>query len=116
MSNLKHKSTGRFSFSRLSLSAKFYLALVPLLVMGAWVILVVHDSLHSNVQELIEARSIKELAITSQGLLYQQNDATKAMLIDMNNAEASQRKIETYDAFQNSMSKLAALSHSSDLT
>ena len=119
MSNLKEKHSGRFSFSRLSLSAKFYLALVPLLIMGVVVILVVRDSLHSNaqkIQELIEARSIKELAIISQGRLFAQNDAIKAMLIDINDADASQRKIEAYDAFQNSIARLAALSRSPALT
>lgn len=119
MSKHKPKSSGRFSLARLSLSAKFYLALVPLLLMGAGVILVVRDSLRSNVekfQELIEARTIKDLAITSQGQLSAQNDATKAMLIDINNAEASRRKIETYDAFQNSITQLAALSHAPTLT
>jgi len=99
----------RFGLTHLSLPVKFYLALLPLLIMGGLVIYVADQSLRSNSQELIAARRIKELAITSQCLLLQQDDATKVMLIDMLNPDASQRKIAAYDACQKTFDRLKQL-------
>jgi len=111
----KRSLRSRIRFSNFSLSVKFYLALAPLLVMGLIVILVVRHSLRSNAQELIAARQVKELAITSQSLLLTQDDATKVMLIDMLNIDASQRKIEAYDACQKTFARMKTLTKSQQL-
>ena len=105
----------RFIFSKLSLTVKFYLALVPLLIMGGVVIYVTDQSLRSNAQELIAARQIKELAITSQNELLIQDDATKVMLIDMLNPDASQRKIDAYDACQKTFTRMKELTHAPEV-
>jgi len=100
---------------KLSLAAKFYLVLVPLVIMGVIVVLVTRASLQTNAQELITARQVKELAVTSLSLLFVQDDASKALLIDMENSAASLRKIEAYDAGQAVFEKLKAQTRAPEL-
>jgi methyl-accepting chemotaxis protein len=107
---------GRWCFKNLSLSAKFYLALIPLVVMAVIVIFVARQSLRNNAQALIVAREVKELAITSQCLLFQQDDATKVMLIDMLNPDASQHKIDAYDLCQKTFTRMKMLTTDPTLT
>ncbi len=104
-----------FRFDHFSLPAKFYLTLVPLLVMGAVLIWVTHHSLRSNARELIAAQEVKELAVTSLLQLFIQDDATKILLLDMQNDEASRRKIDAYDARQNTFAQMTKLTASPQL-
>ena len=105
----------RWRFDRLSLPVKFYLTLAPLLLMGGLVAWVVWSSLQSNAQELIAARRVKELAVTSLSLLLTQDDASKVLLIDPENGAANMRKIEAYDACQETFAQMEKLTHSPNL-
>ncbi|HTI68401.1 MAG TPA: methyl-accepting chemotaxis protein [Candidatus Limnocylindria bacterium] len=94
---------------RLSLSARFHLTLVPLLIMGVVTALVVRVSLRTNSQDLIAAKELKELAVESLALLLAQNDSSKSLLLDMENVEAAQRKIQAYDEAQLTLEKMGHL-------
>ena len=72
----KKSAWWRPRFSQFSLPVKFYLALVPLLIMGAVVIGVVHHSLRSNARELIAARQVKDLLTTPNDALFGVIDST----------------------------------------
>jgi hypothetical protein len=61
---------------KLSFAAKLYLALLPLGLMGLVVACITHTSLRQNAAELIEARRVKEMAVTSLTHLLVQDDAT----------------------------------------
>ena len=84
----------------LSLSAKFYLTLIPLLAMGLITAAVARVGLHANSQDLIAAKDLKEMAVESLALLMTQNDASKSLLLDMENGGEAQRKIQAYDEAQ----------------
>jgi len=73
--------------------------------------------LRENAAEVIEARRVKELAITSLAHLLMQDDATKAMIIDPAKMveEPGRRKIEAYDANLAVLKEMDALSHSAAL-
>jgi methyl-accepting chemotaxis protein len=85
---------------KLSLGAKLYLTLVPVVVTGIVSILLARTGLNTNAQELFEARQLQERALRSLNLLLTQDDASKALLIDMENADAGERKIGAYDEMQ----------------
>src|SRR5690606_10470553 len=86
--------------------------LAPLLLMGLAVLWMTRSSLHSNAQELIAARQVKELAVTSLSQLLVQDDASKVLLLDFENIDASMRKIEAYDACQETFARMEQLSRS----
>jgi hypothetical protein len=95
----------------LSFSAKLYLGLAPLAVMVVAVALIAHTSLKENSAELVKARQVKELAMTSLARLLEQDDATKAMIIDLSAmvGEPGQRKIAAYDANLEVLKQMDAL-------
>lgn len=83
---------------KLPLSRKFYLLLVPLLVLVSFVGYVVKIRLNNNSSALVSSLEIAGQAneILANSLI--QDDATKAMLIDPNLlAEISEHKIAAYD-------------------
>jgi methyl-accepting chemotaxis protein len=85
---------------KLSFSTKLYLGLIPLAVMSVCVAFMTWGSLRENSTELVRAHQIKTLAITSLEHLLEQDDASKAMIIDpacMTGPPGS-RKIAAYDA------------------
>ena len=85
---------------KLSFSTKLYLGLIPLAVMSVCVAFMTWGSLRDNSTELVRAHQIKTLAITSLEHLLEQDDASKAMIIDpacMTGPPGS-RKIAAYDA------------------
>ncbi|HXG49076.1 MAG TPA: methyl-accepting chemotaxis protein [Methylomirabilota bacterium] len=99
----------------LSLAARFRLILVPLLLTGVAVAWITRVSLQHNAADLVAARQIKEMAVMSLANLLVQDDATKALLLDMQNGAASLRKIEAYDANQALFKKLGDLARSPKL-
>jgi methyl-accepting chemotaxis protein len=94
---------------KLSLAAKLYLTLVPTVLTAAATMVLTRTSLDTNARELIAARLLKESALYSLTLLLTQDDASKALLIDMENAEAGDRKIQAYDAMVVTFKDMAAL-------
>jgi hypothetical protein len=101
---------------KFSLGAKLYVTLVPLIASAAITAAVTRVSLNSNAQELIAARQLKERAVETLSLLLMQDDASKALLIDMENASAGERKIGAYDAMQASFQTMLAGTHHPELT
>jgi hypothetical protein len=101
--------------AHLPLYRKLYLPLFPLLAMGLVVGWLAWTGLHTNATALIEARRMKELAVTSLSLLLTQDDASKALLLDMENAAAGVRKIEAYDRAQETLAEMEKLSKAPDL-
>ncbi len=99
----------------LSLAVKFYLTLAPLVGIAIMVILLTRSSLQSNSQDLVAARRVKELAVQSLALLLTQDDASKALLIDMQSVDASQRKIGAYDEAKKTFAEMKQLTHSAEL-
>ena len=83
-----------------SLTATLYLVLIPLTVMGVVVGAISRTSLTSTAKRLIEAKRVKEMAVESLALMLTQDDASKAMMLDPNNADAGARKIRAYDENQ----------------
>lgn len=100
---------------KLSLSAKFHLTLIPLALMGVLVAWITKSSLRDNAHALIQARQVKELAVTSLALLLTQDDASKALMLDSSNTDASMRKIQAYDDGQAVFKELAGMAHSPNL-
>jgi methyl-accepting chemotaxis protein len=100
---------------RLSLSARFHLTLLPLVLMGMAVAWITRASLRDNSQKLIAAREVKELAVQSLALLLVQDDASKAMMLDADSMEAGMRKIKAYDDGQAVFQKMLALTHSPEV-
>jgi methyl-accepting chemotaxis protein len=100
---------------KLSLSAKMYLTLVPLTLMGAAVTLMTWISLRENATPLIQAQRVKELAVTSLSLLLTQDDASKAMMLDPENPAPNMRKIKAYDSNQAILKQIRSLSQSPEL-
>ena len=97
---------------KLSLSAKFHLTLVPLVVTGLAVAWLTKTSLRDNAHDLILARQVKELAVTSLALLLTQDDSSKALMLDGSNTDASMRKIQAYDEGQAVFKQLRERAHS----
>jgi methyl-accepting chemotaxis protein len=97
---------------RLSLAARMYLTLLPLVLMGAAVTVITWSSLRDNATPLIRAQNIKGLAITSLSLLLTQTDASKAMILDPENGDSGVRKIKAYDANQAVLKQIQVLSTS----
>ena len=98
-----------------SLSRKLHLPLVPLVLMGLVVAWLTRTSLRENPQDLIQARELKELAATSLALLLTQDDATKALMLDISNARASRRKAQAYGEIQATFEKMRRLTSSPGL-
>ncbi len=84
----------------LSFATKLYLGLIPLAVMTVCVAFLTWGSLRDNSTELVRAQQLKTLAVTSLGHLLEQDDASKAMIIDpaCMTGTPGQRKIAAYDA------------------
>ncbi len=97
---------------KLSLSAKFHLTLIPLVAMGLAVAWLTKTSLRDNAHDLIQARQVKELAVTSLALLLTQDDSSKALMLDGSNTDASMRKIQAYDEGQAVFKQLREMAHS----
>ena len=97
-------------FSRCGSIGKLYFAVIPLLVVGAAVFAIAGDSLRNNSRSLVTARQLKELAVESLGLLYRQDDASKALIIDPDDPEAGRVKIAAYDRNQALLATMAKLS------
>ena len=101
----------------LSIAAKLYLLLVPLVVMGIAVGLVARSGLDTNASDVIRAKQVKELAVSALALLLTQDDATKAMLLDPAKlADSAGKKIEAYDRHQATLAKMRALSPSPQIS
>lgn len=102
---------------RLSVSAKLYATLIPLIMTGIGVSVISRSSLRYNSAGLVEARRVKELAMTSLANLLVQDDATKAMIIDPSNmtGAAGMRKISAYDANVEVFKEMEAHSRSARL-
>ncbi len=100
---------------KLPLATRFHLALLPLLITGGLVVWLVHSGLRTNTRDLIAARQVKELAVTSLSLLLTQDDASKSLLLDMENSAAGIRKIEAYDASQKVFESLRGMTRSPQL-
>lgn len=96
---------------KLSFSTKLYLGLIPLAFMSLCVAFMTWRSLRDNSTELVRAHEIKTLAITSLAHLLEQDDASKAMIIDPScmTGPAGQRKIAAYDANLAVLKTMAAL-------
>lgn len=100
---------------RLGLSARLYLLLAPLAIVGLAVSWVTHRGLQSNAAELVDARQVKEMAAAALANLFKQDDATKAILLEPQNLEPGSRKIEAYDANVALFQRMEALSRSDTL-
>ena len=99
-----------------SLAVRLYLTLLALLItMAAVIAVVTKSSLKNNSRELIEARQVKELAVTSLALLLTQDDITKAMLLDPENIEQAAQKVEAYDENLAVFDRMEELSQSADV-
>jgi methyl-accepting chemotaxis protein len=94
---------------KFSLATKLYLTLVPTVLTAAMTIVLTRISLDTNARDLIAAGQLKQRALESLTLLLTQDDASKALLIDMENAEAGDRKIQAYDAMVTTFKDMAAL-------
>src|SRR5687767_2880729 len=94
---------------KFSLATKLYLTLVPTILTAAMTIVLTRISLDTNARDLIAAGQLKQRALESLTLLLTQDDASKALLIDMENAEAGDRKIQAYDAMVTTFKDMAAL-------
>ena len=101
---------------KFSLATKLYLTVVPLLCSAVITAVLMRTNLNSNAQELIQAREVKELALESLGQLFMQDDASKALLIDMENAVAGDRKISAYDTMQATFKQLAEKTRIPEIT
>jgi HPt (histidine-containing phosphotransfer) domain-containing protein len=75
------------------------------------------QGLRENASSLTEAKDLKQLVTENLSLVYQQDDATKAMLISPESIEVvSEAKIDAYDKQKEIMKKIKALSdHSPEI-
>jgi methyl-accepting chemotaxis protein len=97
----------------LTLAAKLYWALFAVLAtMAGAVSIVVVTSLRNNARDLIAAREVKELAVTSLVLLLTQDDITKAILLEPEKLDLAARKVEAYDANLVVIARMDSLSSS----
>lgn len=96
-----------------SFVARLFITLVVLLVLMAGVIMAVaRESLQSNARELVAARRVKELAVTSLALLLTQDGITKEMLLDPTRMGSAVQKIEAYDQGNMVLAQLDSLAAS----
>ena len=98
-----------------SLATTLYLVLIPLTVMGVVVGAISRTSLTSTARRLIEAKRVKEMAVESLALMLTQDDASKSLMLDPNNADAGARKIRAYDENQLLFKNMERLSGSPEL-
>ena len=100
-----------------SLIARLFATLVLLLVlMGGVIMAVTRTSLQSNARALIDARRVKELAVTSLALLLTQDGITKEMLLDPERMDGAVDKIEAYDQNRAVLASMDSLAASDTLT
>jgi methyl-accepting chemotaxis protein WspA len=99
----------------LKLATKMNLAMIPLGILAIVVTILTWASLRNNSQELIETRTVKELAVTSLGHLLTQDDTTKAMLLGFDNSGLSARKIGAYDANAHVLTAIERTTRSEDV-
>ena len=99
----------------LKLATKMNLAMIPLGISAVIVTILTWTSLSSNSRELIETRTVKELAVTSLAQLLTQDDTTKAMLLGFDNAGLSARKIAAYDANVQVLGDIERITRSEDV-
>lgn len=95
----------------LSFATKLYLGLIPLAAMTVCVAFMTWSGLRDNSTELVKAHQLKTLAVTSLGHLLEQDDASKAMIIDpaCMTGPPGQRKIAAYDANLEVLKEMATL-------
>lgn len=111
-------ATGKFlgtSRGKLSLAGKFHLTLIPLVLMGLIVAWLTWTSLRENSNALLDARKVKELAVTSLALMLTQDDSSKAIMLDPSNTAASMRKIQAYDDNQAIFGQMRTLTRAQSL-
>ncbi len=99
--------------ARLPSTAKIGLLLVPLGVIGLAVGLITKDGLQNNARQLTTAQEIRTLAATSLALLLTQDDASKSILIDLDDVASDARKIKAYDENIAVLARIVTLSASS---
>ncbi len=100
---------------RIPAAVKMYLMFAPLAILGLVVGLITKSSLETNAHKLIVAHEIKELAVTSLALLLTQDDATKAMLFNPDDAALDARKIRAYDQNKAVLDRIITLSKSPEI-
>src|SRR5882724_6569671 len=87
-----------FVKGRISVAAKMYAMLLPVLAMSLTAGVITWRSLRLNSTGLIQALEIKQQSMRSLALLLTQDDATKTMILDPDNPGSGKRKIQAYDA------------------
>jgi len=100
---------------RLSRVERAYLVIPVLLVTGMSVLLVARQALATNSRALVEARQLKEMAVESLALIYQQDDASKALIINPEDPEAGKAKIAAYDRNVALLKRMMAASADSEV-
>jgi methyl-accepting chemotaxis protein len=99
-----------------SLIARLFVTLAVLLVlMGGVIMAVTRTSLQSNARQLIDARRVKELAVTSLALRLTQESITEEMLLDPEHMDGAVDKIEAYDRSRTVMAQMDSLAASDTL-
>lgn len=96
---------------KLSFATKLYLGLIPLTVMCVCVAFMTWRGLRDNSTDLVQAHQVKTLAVRSLQLLLEQDDASKAIIIDPTcmTGAPGQRKISAYDANLETLKKMQSL-------
>jgi methyl-accepting chemotaxis protein len=104
-------------FANLPLTAQLNLALAGLLLlMGAVILGITQASLRRNASHLLDARRVRELALTSQALLLTQDDITKAMLLNPDKMDLAAGKVEAYDSSQKIFLEMDSLAGSAEIS
>ncbi|HME07746.1 MAG TPA: ATP-binding protein, partial [Bryobacteraceae bacterium] len=106
-------SSSEAIIARLPSTAKLSLLLVPLGAIGLAVGLITKDGLQNNARQLTTAQEIRTLAATSLALLLTQDDASKSILIDLDDVASDARKIKAYDDNRAVLARIVTLAASS---
>lgn len=101
---------------KLSFSGKLHLTLLPVLVMGVAVGWIARHSLSNNTGQLDAAWHVKEVTMRAQSFLPVQEEASKALLIDILNAAAGSRKIKAFDDMQAAFAEIKKISPEPKIT
>src|SRR6266700_5625902 len=100
---------------RMSVAAKMYTMLLPVLAMSLAAGFIAWRSLRLNSTGLIQALEIKEHSTRSLALLLTEGDATKVLLLDPDNAGGGKRKIQAYDANIAILKEIDRLTNSAEI-
>ncbi|MBI1966890.1 MAG: methyl-accepting chemotaxis protein [Gemmatimonadetes bacterium] len=104
-------------FADLSLATKLYAALAGLLLLMALAVLTVtQTSLRRNTRRLLDARQVRELALTSRTLLLTQDDITKAMLLAPEKMDLAAGKLEAYEESREVFQRMDSLAASPEVS